>query len=55
MTAIPTSIDEIMNAENVANVRFFNVAGQEMQEANGMTIVVVTYTDGRTISTKIMK
>ena len=55
MYAIPTSIDEIMNAENVANVRFFNVAGQEMQEANGMTIVVVTYTDGRTISTKIMK
>jgi hypothetical protein len=52
---IPTSIDEIMSAENVANVRFFNVAGQEMQEANGLTIVVVTFTDGKTMTTKVMK
>ena len=51
----PTSIDEIMNAENVANVRFFNVAGQEMNEINGMTIVVVTYTNGQTVATKVMK
>jgi len=55
ITNIPTSIDEIMSAENVANVRYFNVAGQEMQEANGLTIVVVTYTDGKTMTTKIMK
>ena len=55
MTAVPTSIEELMSAENVANVRFFNVAGQEMQEANGMTIVVVTFTNGQTVSTKIMK
>ena len=48
------SVDELA-AKTVANVRYYNMAGQEMQEANGMTIVVVTYTDGRTISTKIMK
>ncbi len=29
--------------------------GQEMQEANGMTIVVTTYTDGTTSAVKVMK
>lgn len=55
VSSIPTSINEIMNAENVANVRFFNVAGQEMNEINGLTIVVVTYTNGQTVATKVMK
>ena len=32
-----------------------NMAGQEMQEANGMTIVVTTYTDGTTSAVKVMK
>ena len=53
--SIPTSINELMSAENVANVRFFNVAGQEMQEANGLTIVVVTYNNGSTVAMKLMK
>ena len=39
----------------IANVRYFNMAGQEMQEANGMTIVVTTYTDGTTSAVKVMK
>ena len=39
----------------VAGVRYFNMAGQEMQEANGMTIVVTTYTDGTTSAVKVMK
>ena len=51
----PTSIDELINGQNVAGVRFFNMAGQEMSEANGMTIVVVTYTDGTTSAVKVMK
>jgi hypothetical protein len=29
--------------------------GQEMQEANGLTIVVTTYTDGTTSTAKVMK
>ena len=40
---------------SVANVRYFNMAGQEMQQANGMTIVVTTYTDGTTSSVKVVK
>ena len=51
----PTSIEEILNSENVASVRYFNMAGQEMQEAEGMTIVVVTYTNGTTSAIKVMK
>ena len=51
----PTGISEIINGKNVANVRYFNMAGQEMQEANGMTIMVVTFTDGTTSTMKVMK
>ena len=50
-----TGLSELMNGKTVANVRYFNMAGQEMQEANGMTIVVTTYTDGTTNSVKVMK
>ena len=47
---------EMLNGEKaVAGVRYFNLAGQEMQEANGMTIVVTTYTDGTTSAVKVMK
>ncbi|MBQ6079598.1 MAG: hypothetical protein IJK93_04890 [Muribaculaceae bacterium] len=52
---VPTSIDELINGQNVAGVRYFNMAGQEMSQANGMTIVVVTYTDGTTSTVKVMK
>ena len=51
----PTGIDEMMGGKTVAGVRYFNMAGQEMQEANGMTIVVTTYTDGTQTATKVMK
>ena len=51
----PTSINEMNGGKAVAGVRYFNMAGQEMQEANGMTIVVTTYTDGTTSAVKVMK
>jgi len=50
-----TGIDELINGKNVASVRYFNMAGQEMQEANGMTIIVTTYTDGTSSAVKVMK
>ena len=53
--ANPTSVDELANGKTVAGVRYFNMAGQEMQEANGMTIVVTTYTDGTTNAVKVIK
>ena len=50
-----TGINEMVNGKSIANVRYFNMAGQEMQEANGVTIVVTTYTDGTTSAVKVMK
>ena len=50
-----TDVDELNAAKTVAGVRYFNLAGQEMQEADGMTIVVTTYTDGTTSAVKVMK
>ena len=50
-----TEIEEMNASKAVAGVRYFNMAGQEMQEANGMTIVVTTYTDGTTSAVKVMK
>ena len=52
---IYTELDELMGGKTVAGVRYFNAAGQEMSEANGMTIVVTTYTDGTTEAVKVMK
>ena len=45
----------MVNGKTVAGVRYFNAMGQEMQEANGLTIVVTTYTDGTTSTAKVMK
>ena len=50
-----TGLVDVMNGKTVSNVRYFNMAGQEMQEANGMTIVVTTYTDGTSSAVKVMK
>ena len=50
-----TGLDELNGEKAVAGVRYFNVAGQEMAQPNGLTIVVTTYTDGTTVATKVMK
>ena len=50
-----TAVNELNGQKAVAGVRYYNAAGQEMQEANGMTIVVTTYTDGTTVATKVIK
>ena len=50
-----TGVVELVNGKAVAGVRYFNMAGQEMQEANGVTIVVTTYTDGTTSAVKVIK
>ena len=50
-----TGLTEMVGNKTVASQRFFNAAGQEMQEANGLTIVVTTYTDGTTSTAKVVK
>ena len=48
-------VEEMFAGKTVAGVRYFNLTGQEMQQANGMTIVVTTYTDGTTSAVKVVK
>ncbi len=50
-----TGIEEMNADKQVANVRYFNMAGQEMQQADGLTIMVTTYTDGTTNAVKVVK
>ena len=50
-----TAVSELNGQKAVAGVRYFNMAGQEMQQAEGMTIVVTTYTDGSTSAVKVVK
>ena len=50
-----SGIDEVMGGKTIAAVRYFNMAGQEMQQANGLTIIVTTYSDGTTSITKVVK
>jgi len=50
-------IEELITDTNkvVAGVRYYNIMGQEMKEANGITIVVTTYTDGSHSAVKVIK
>ena len=50
-----TKVNEINAGKTIANVRYFNVAGQEMAQPEGMTIQVTTYTDGTTSAVKVVK
>ncbi|MBR5170244.1 MAG: hypothetical protein IKW85_06715 [Muribaculaceae bacterium] len=50
-----TKVNEINAGKTVSSVRYFNVAGQEMAQPEGLTIQVTTYTDGTTSATKVVK
>ena len=51
-----TSVENINADREVAAVRYFNVAGQESETPfSGVNIVVTTYTDGTSSTTKVVK
>jgi len=50
-----TGMTDVMSGKTIASQRYFNLAGQEMQEVNGLTIVMTTYTDGTTSAVKVLK
>ena len=52
---VHSGVNELANGKTVANVRYFNVAGQEMAQPSGMTIQVTTYTDGTRSAVKVVK
>ena len=50
-----TAVGEVMANKSVADVRYYNMAGQEVAQPQGMAIKVTTYTDGTTSSVKVVK
>lgn len=49
-------IEQVTADKEIATVRYINVAGQESdQPFDGMNIIVTTYTDGTTTTTKVVK
>ena len=52
---VHSGVNELANGKTVANVRYYNVAGQEMAQPSGMTIQVTTYTDGTRSAVKVVK
>lgn len=52
----PTSVNDVTAAKTVKSVRYFDLSGRALaQPADGVSIVVTTYTDGTTSSAKVMK
>jgi hypothetical protein len=51
----PSEVNEIVEGKTVTGVRYFNMAGQEMPQADGLTIKVTTYSDGTTSAVKVIK
>ncbi len=50
-----TAIESVNANKAIAGVRYYNLAGQQMREPNGATIVVTTYTDGTSSTSKVIK
>ena len=50
-----TGVDEMTAGKQIVESRYYNVMGQEIQQPDGMTIIVTTYSDGTTTATKVMK
>ena len=48
-------VEELFAGKTVADVRYFNMAGQEMQQPSGLTIMVTTFTDGTQSAVKVVK
>jgi hypothetical protein len=52
----PTALNEMTAGKTIANVKFFNLAGQQTAKpATGVTLVVTTYTDGTRTTTKLIR
>ena len=50
-----TGISEASIGKEIVNRRYFNVMGQEIEQPEGMTIIVTNYSDGSTTAVKTMK
>ena len=50
-----TGISEINGGKTVTTVRYYNAIGQQVQQPQGLTIQVTTYSDGTTSAVKVLK
>ena len=50
-----TSVSELNGTKQVADVRCYNLAGQQVAQPSGLTIQVTTYSDGTRTATKVIK
>ena len=50
----PTAVDEVNAGKTVTGVRYFNIAGQEMAQPEGLSIKVTTYSDGTSSAAKVL-
>lgn len=50
-----TQVPEVTVTRNVAQVKYLNMAGQEIAQPSGLTIRLTTYTDGSTSVEKLVK
>ena len=50
-----TSVNELNGGKQVATVRYYNLAGQQVAQPSGLTIQVTTFTDGTSNATKVIK
>ena len=50
-----TAVDELSAGKAVTDVRYYNMAGQQMAQPCGLTIQVTTYSDGSTSAVKVVK
>ena len=57
LTKAVGGVDELNNdvEKVVSSVRYYNIMGQEVNEINGLTIVVTTYTDGSRSAIKVLR
>ncbi len=51
----PSAVNELNDGKAVADVRYYNLSGQQIEQPSGLTIKVTTYSDGTTIATKVIK
>ena len=50
-----TQVPEALERHEVVKIRYFNAAGQEVAQPNGLTVVVTTYSDGSVTVEKLVK
>lgn len=55
LEVIPSAIESVNTGKTVVAERYYNMAGQQVANPNGIAIKVTTYSDGTSSTTKVVK